>query len=334
MTARPKVSVLMAVRDGAFHLSETLVSLERQTFADFEVIVVDDGSVDTTPSVLDAWPDGRLVRLHNPISLGLAGALNRGLAVARGEYVARQDADDLAHPDRLARQVSYLDAHADIALLGSAYDVIDQKGAYLETQRQPTNDAEIRWQMLFHNAFCHSSVMLRRAQLEAFGLVYDQTLAYAQDYDLWSRLLTHAKAANLEEPLISLRMHPSSMSAMDKTRQQSIATGISARNIEAQLGAEAGESDVVRLRAWYYGLPERLPDDATSSLALLQKLLQRAGSRRARADWAERIALHPNMTLGGILPFLAAAPMSSSAMALLRRLFGRVACRPDRVRDL
>lgn len=333
MASNPLVSIIMAVRDGAPYLRATLDSLLAQTYSFYELVVVDDGSADATAAILDGWPDSRIVRLAHPQTQGLAASLNHGLGVAKGGYIARMDADDLARPDRLSRQVVELESRRDIAILGSAYDLIDEGGGFLETQRQPLGDGDIRWQMLFHNAFCHSSVMLRRQAVEAAG-GYDSSLAFAQDYDLWSRLLKQGKAANLGDPLISLRQHSSSMSALAKAQQQSIATRISTRNIEAQLGKSVCESDVAHLRAWYYGLPERLPDGASSSLALLQELLRQAGPRWAKIGWAERIALHPNMTLGAILPFLAAAPIHAGARALLKRLFGGVACRPDRVRDL
>ncbi|CAA6604972.1 Glycosyl transferase family 2 (fragment) [Rhodospirillaceae bacterium LM-1] len=159
---KPKISVLLAVRNGAAYLQAALESISAQSLADYELIVIDDGSSDPTPTILDAWHDDRMIRLHNQESLGLAGALNRGLEIAKGDYIARHDADDLSRPERLEAQTSYMDAHPDTVILRTAYDVIDEAGRQIETQRQPLDDPAIRWQMLFHNAFCHSSVMLRR----------------------------------------------------------------------------------------------------------------------------------------------------------------------------
>ncbi len=263
----PKVSVLMAVRDGAAYLTEALDSLWAQSFSDFELIVVDDGSQDETPALLAACGDPRLVRLRNVQPLGLAGALNRAIGVARGTYWARQDADDRSLPDRLAEQAAFLDRHPDAVLLGSAYDAIDSTGGPIEVQRQPEDDRAIRWQMLFHNAFCHSSVMTRGAALRQRGLAYDPALGYAQDYDLWSRLLAFGKGANLARPHVALRLHAGSLSGANKTAQQAIATQIAARNIEALLGRRLDIALVADLRAAYYGAPDAADSKSATLMA-------------------------------------------------------------------
>jgi len=157
------------VKDSEEIIEAALRSVARQDFPHdlLELIVVDDGSSDHSWDMICECAAGqkRLVTIRNGKNIGLSASLNKGLHVAQGRYVARQDADDMSSPKRLERQVAYLAKHTDVGLLGTAYDVIDSKGHSVEMHRQPSSDTEIRWQMLFYNAFCHSSVMFRRSSM-------------------------------------------------------------------------------------------------------------------------------------------------------------------------
>jgi glycosyltransferase involved in cell wall biosynthesis len=328
----PKISVLMAVRDGAPHLQASLASLFAQSLGDFELIVIDDGSQDGTSGILDAFEDRRLVRLHNPEPLGLAGALNRGLEIARGDYIARQDADDISHPEHLALQLAFLEANPKVALLGTAYDVIDEGGRYIETQRQPQDDLAIRWQMLFHNAFCHSSVMIRRAALEERRLRYNAQLPFAQDYDLWSRLLETNAGANLPRPLVSLRLHAGSMSGSGKTAQQDIATRIAAEAIRSLLGRALDRSEIDGLRACYY---TSAPLQAAERARLLGLYVELCGAFAHRYHeavpaaataryWIERFLLAPgNPNAAMVGRAFIASPLATLRALLKRALLKR-----------
>ena len=206
----PKVSVLMSVYNGIPYLQEAVDGILAQTFTDFEFIIVDDGSSDETPAVLDRYTDSRIVRLRNESNLGLTRSLNCGLAVARGEYVARQDADDVSLLGRLARQVSYLDSHPHIALVGTAYVEVREASGNHRVMTMPLEHKEISMQLFYQNCFCHGSVMARRACLEAVG-GYDEQFEVAQDRDLWLRLAEHFELANLPEPLYHLRISSASI---------------------------------------------------------------------------------------------------------------------------
>ncbi len=256
----PTISVVLSVRDGERHLRASIDSILGQTFDDFEFIVIDDGSTDATKAILDGYGDRRIVRLHNPVNIGLTRSLNRGLDIVQGRYLARQDADDVSAPDRFARQLEYVRHHPELGLLGTAWRAIDAQGRPGAVSRQPTDDVGIRWQMHFFNAFCHTSVMVRRGLFEDGNrLRYDETLPFAQDYDLWTHLVERAKAANLPEPLVDLRFHDESVSALRGTDQWRIANGISHRRLAALLPDDPPSKDEVsRLRGWFYGLPEGL----------------------------------------------------------------------------
>ena len=211
MTA-PAVSVLMSVWNGAPWVRDAVESVLRQTAADLELIVIDDGSTDGTPALLAALSDPRL-RVERQPRRGLTRALNRGAGLATAPLLARLDADDVALPERLARQRAFLDAHPEIGLLGAGAREVDVAGREIRVIRPLERDATIRRALIRGNPFVHSSIMMRRSILERVG-GYDETLAVAQDYDLWLRMSEVTRMANLGEPLVVRRLLPERVSAL------------------------------------------------------------------------------------------------------------------------
>ncbi len=207
----PAVSVLMSVHNGAPWVADAVRSVLAQTAGDLELIVIDDGSTDATPEILGRVSDPRL-RVLRQARLGLTLSLSRALGLARGALVARLDADDVALPERFARQRAFLAAHPDIGLLGTGAREVDAAGREVALVVPPADDAAIRRALIRRNPFVHSSVMARReAVLRAGG--YDATLPVAQDYDLWMRLAAVTRLANLPEPLVTRRLVPGRVSA-------------------------------------------------------------------------------------------------------------------------
>ena len=216
MNVTPQVTVLMAVYNGAAYLREAVDSILAQTFGDLELLVVDDGSGDATGEILASYGDSRLRVIRNDTNRGLPAALNIGLRAARAPLVARLDADDRSHPSRLERQVRFLESHPEVALLGTEYRVIDERGLPVQRRVWPVcaTAVGIRWQGLFGNPFAHSSVMFRRSVIVDELGGYDERMpAGVEDYDLWSRLRRKHVAMNLLEPLIDFRAHGSSVTA-------------------------------------------------------------------------------------------------------------------------
>lgn len=211
----PRVSVLMSVRNGERWVGEAVESILGQTLGDLELIVVDDGSEDATGAILDRQNDPRLRVVHQPPS-GLTVSLNRAWRLSGAALLARMDADDVARPDRLARQVAFLDAHPDVGLLGTGCRETSVTGEVVGVIVPPEDDASIRRVLIRKNPFVHSSVMLRRAALEAAG-GYDESLPVAQDYDLWLRLSRLTRMANLPEPLVTRRLTPGRVSSVRDT---------------------------------------------------------------------------------------------------------------------
>jgi glycosyltransferase involved in cell wall biosynthesis len=208
----PAVSVVMAVFDGGPWVRAAVESLLTQTLADFEVIVIDDGSTDITPAMLASVHDPRL-RVERQERTGLTRSLVRALELARAPLVARLDADDLALPERLARQRRFLDANPQVGLLGTGAREVDLEGREVAIVRPPVDDAAIRRALIRENPFVHSSVMMRRSALERSGS-YDPSFLVAQDYDLWMRMAFVTRLANLSEPLVIRRLVPGRVSAV------------------------------------------------------------------------------------------------------------------------
>lgn len=211
-SSAPRVSVLMPVYNGEPYVKEAVASILNQTFTDYEFIVVDDGSTDETWSILESYAvDPRIRLIQNEINLGLARSLNRALAMARGEYVARMDADDVSRPNRLATQVAFLDNHRSIGVVGSTVQIVDAGGSLGRVLSRPPTDALIRWSLCFQTPLAHPSVLMRKAVLDRVG-GYNDALLANQDRDLWHRLSALTRFANLKVPLLLYRKHPGQIS--------------------------------------------------------------------------------------------------------------------------
>lgn len=204
----PGVTVLMPVFNGERFLREAIESVLQQTHRDFELLIINDGSTDRSRDIVLSYDDPRITFAENAKNLGLAWTLNVGLGLAKYELVARQDADDLSLPARLALQVDFLEKNPDVVLVGTQAMIIDQqgfrKGRVLD--RACTHDS-IRWDLLFDNSFTHSSVMFRRSTIAQLG-GYDRAFRYCQDYALWTQVARHHRVANIDRCLVQYRVHP------------------------------------------------------------------------------------------------------------------------------
>jgi len=240
MTA-PIFSVLMSVHNGEAFLGEALDSVFRQTCQDFELIVVDDGSTDATSQILETHADRRTVVLRNDQCLGLTRSLNRGLDLARGEFVARMDADDVCFPNRLEMQLTFMRANPAVGVCGTWVRAFGRVGP--EDWRYPVNDADIRSEMLFRNPIAHPTVAIRRSLIEKHHLRYDPNAEAAEDYDLWARCSLLCALANLPQVLLQYRLHSSSTSARRRTEQVASTRRIVLRLLQ-RIGLEPSEAEL------------------------------------------------------------------------------------------
>ena len=230
----------MPVYNAERYVREAIESILNQTFGEFEFIIVDDCSSDGSLGVIESYQDERIVLLRNEVNLGVARSLNRGLAAARGEYLARMDADDRCAPERLARQVEYLDAHPEVAVLGTWAVFIDAAGRQTGAdQRSPQDPEEMRWAVLHCPGVpIHPSVMMRTSVLRGAGGY--RPFRYGEDYDLWLRLTDRACPLRvLPETLLEFRRHGS-----EETRRDRPSAWVSMFLVkEAALRRRAGRPD-------------------------------------------------------------------------------------------
>ena len=231
----PSISVLMCIYNGERYLKEAIFSILNQTFTDFELILINDCSTDRTGEILDSFSDSRIKIIKNNKNIGLTKSLNKGLLKALAKYVARQDADDLSHPDRLMKQLNFLINNKDIALIGSQSRVIDQNGKVIKSRGEykALTHFGIYYQLMFGNPFTHSSVMFRKdVILDEFG-GYNEEFRYNQDFELWSRVIFGYKVANLSEILIDYRNHDISITKPTLDNKKALEENFS-RNIGIQ----------------------------------------------------------------------------------------------------
>lgn len=221
MRKLPFVSVVMSVYNGERYLRESVNSVLNQTWRDFELIIINDGSTDETAELLATIDDPRVLVIENKSNQGLVRSLNLGLERARGEYVARHDADDVALPQRLERQAQFLNSHSDVSIVGSGYIEIDESGKRRKRVRMPEEVLMLRWHALFQNPFAHSTVMFRRASVMEMGGYAGQTEAsHVEDYELWLRLMWSGQLmVNIAEPLVHWRSNPEGVSKTFASQQ-------------------------------------------------------------------------------------------------------------------
>jgi glycosyltransferase involved in cell wall biosynthesis len=222
----------MAVRDGAKHLRAALGSVSAQKLDNFELIVVDDGSTDETPSILGefAREDGRTRVLREPRA-GIANARNVACRAARGRYLAILDADDLALPERLELQVAFLDSHPGVAVVGGAGIFIDEAGRELCTIPYPQTEDEVTAALYSgRSPLINSAATMRKAAFEAIG-GYRRAMEVAQDYDLWLRIVAAGGITNLAQPVVRYRIHSGHRSTrrVEKTARATSAALAAAR---------------------------------------------------------------------------------------------------------
>lgn len=264
----PLISVLMPVYNAEKYLSQSVQSILDQTFIDFEFIIINDGSGDSSQSILERFEkqDSR-IRLFNQDNVGknhgIAITLNKGLAHVKGKFVARMDADDIAFPTRLAKQVTFLEQNSEYVAIGSRVLLIDPDGWPIGPFAQKTDHEDIDAEHLAGSggAICHPAVMIRTETLEKLG-GYTQRMKHCEDRDLFLRLAEVGKLANLPETLLKYRMHLKSVGNANRVLQrQTAAMAVKAAcqrrgiplpiNMPDDKNHQAPPSEIHRKWAWW-----------------------------------------------------------------------------------
>jgi len=216
----PRVSVVMSVYNSELYLRQAVDSVLNQTYTDFEFIIINDASTDSCETILLEYRDERIRYTANKQNIGMARSLNCGLEMAQGEYIARTDNDDVCLPGRFTAQVSFLDKHREVGVLGTAARLIDREGKAFGEVRYPGEHGYLRWILcFFENPIIHPSVMMRRKLISAFG-GYDEKKEPSEDYNLWCRLANVTRLANLPDPYLHIRKHGSNASVIRMKEQQ------------------------------------------------------------------------------------------------------------------
>ena len=284
MRQTPKVTVFIPVFNREDYVCTAINSVLAQQYTDFEILVVDDGSSDRTVERIAAYADPRLRLERNPSNLGIPATRNRGLELARGEYIALLDSDDYAYPDRLSRQVGFLDRRPDIVQVGSGCTLMDAGGRRLpRIRRHPLKPEAVDAHLLFHCSLINRTIMARTEILRAHG--YDETFRRCQDYHLHLRLARSHRMANMPHLLVCGREHPGRITKNTAGLGRERKIAIQAEGL-ADLGIDAGERDL----AWHYLLTQKRDPaiaDAAGYLAWAEDWLnglERANRRVRRYD--------------------------------------------------
>jgi len=235
---KPQITVLMSVYNGEKYVVDAIESVLSQTFIDFEFLIFEDCSKDNSLAILQEYAkkDSRINLIANETNQGLTANLIEGMNIAKGTYLARMDADDICYPERLLKQVTYLNQHQEISLLGSSVIFFDDNG-YEFVGYQPLEHDEIKVELLLGYTMMHPSVMMRLNDFRKHNLNYDVSFRYSQDYDLWVRAIRTLKFSNLREPLLKMREHASKISRTVKPEQKTLSDRVRGWQLQ-ELGIE------------------------------------------------------------------------------------------------
>ncbi len=290
MNEYPPVTVLMPVYNGEKYIEEAIDSVLKQTYTDYEFLIVNDGSTDNTAEIISSFKDPRIRLIHHKTNMGIAAALNAGLNNAYGKYIARFDADDICLPERLAIQFNFLAASDHYIVTGSNAEYISENGEHLFSfSCIGHTDEEIKKNMIFQCPFIHSSVMFKKeAVLLAGG--YSLHAHNFEDYFLWTQLKDLGKFNNIPHTLIKVRFNPSSVTIDEKSR------GKAFRKIKREIiqrgniTKEEGEilNSIIKSQD-----VQKIKESSYYSLCGKKYLINNHQPGKARASLSKAISIHP-----------------------------------------
>ncbi|MDF1756310.1 MAG: glycosyltransferase [Verrucomicrobiales bacterium] len=324
----PLLTVILPAYNAEVHLAEAINSVISQTFSDFELIIIDDGSTDRTGEIINEIDDSRIRLIQHKQNAGLIAALNEGIALAKSEFVARMDADDVCEPSRFEEQLEFFDQNPDVGVLGTAIRMIDSESRPGKIFEMPLSRDEVEWALPLLCPLAHPTVMMRTDVVKkAAG--YSSGAELAEDYDLWGRISAHVGIANLSSPLLKLRKHPGSVTS-SRAQDHLTASALVSKSITDNYLGENTPIEIVRCMC-SSGI-----SDSTQTVAaahLLSRLFARYCRKRderdvrnVRRDFAIRISRLAKNTpeLAGRIKLLCLAQKIDRLliMGLLKRAIG------------
>ena len=278
--SNPLVTVLIPVYNAGEYLKESIESILAQTYEDFELIIINDGSTDSSQQVIDLFNDHRIISKTNPSNIGLVGTLNKGIDLAKGKYIVRMDQDDISTPDRLVEQVQFMESNPEIGLAGTLLETIGNRN---EKVNFLCSDEEIRFRLLFSTYIRHPSVIIRKKVLDDYHLKYRPEFPHVEDHDLWVRMAEHCQLAIMPKVLLKYRVHDNNTVATEQKTQSIVETKIRKRQLE-QMGINISDSEMdlfnkfvctIKLETNQYlrGSVERTQGNIESLGSLLKKII-------------------------------------------------------------
>ncbi|MDM0108310.1 glycosyltransferase [Variovorax sp. J22R24] len=262
LNSSPRVSVVIPTRNSEKYLREALDSILGQTFADFEVLIVDDSSSDGTLDIIRAYADSRVKILTGP-GKGLAAALNLAIREARGEFIARMDADDIADTTRVGKQVAFLDEHPEVGVCGTLFQ------QFMHGDAIHYHMENVRYiDMMMGCYIGHPTAMFRRELFAKHELFYDESMRFSEDYDLWSRAIRITRLANIPEVLLRYRRHNDSASIVHVEKMHALDVGVKFRMIDYLMdGLSQADAELVT------EMLQGKPMDEAARIGLLARLI-------------------------------------------------------------
>ncbi|MDP2385902.1 MAG: glycosyltransferase [Bacteroidota bacterium] len=206
----PLISVILPVYNSEAYIRESIESILNQTYSNFEFLILNDGSKDKSEEIILSYGDPRIKYYKHP-NCGLAGTLNRGIELSKGDFIARQDQDDISLPQRFEKQLNFLVTNPDVVMVGTRASVFIDGGKVIKYHDHATDSAVLKFDLMFNNPFVHSSVMFKKSVLEKTGN-YTVDRNFFEDYNLWSKMAWHGKLVNLKDVLVEYRHHEKGMS--------------------------------------------------------------------------------------------------------------------------
>ena len=237
----PLVTVLMSVYNNENSVSRAINSILNQSFKDFEFLIIDDCSTDNTAGIINSFNDSRIRIINNESNLGLTQSLNIGLNKAEGKYIARIDADDFSYPERLEKQIAFLENNQDFILLGTSFNIVNSSGKVIKEVLFNTTPERLYYDLIFQNMIAHSSVVFKLKETDKLG-GYSGDLKYAQDYDLWCKLSRVGKIWVLPDILTLWCDDPLNISNKKRKEQDLVSEDI----FTSSLGLLGVEENVIK----------------------------------------------------------------------------------------
>jgi glycosyltransferase involved in cell wall biosynthesis len=240
MAETPLVTVLMPVYNAEDFVHGAVQSILDQTYPNLELLIINDGSTDKSAEIIRSYEDSRIQYVENDNNLRLIATLNKGLKLARGKYIARMDADDVAFPDRLQEQVTFMEANPEVGVCGTWYEAFGSKNSIV---RYPTDHNAIKYMSLYQCPFCHPTIMFRTSVITDNQIEFDSDYPHAEDYELWGRLSDLCQLANLPKVLLRYRLHDSNISKLENSTQVRNSNRIKA-SLFKQIDISVSEDDL------------------------------------------------------------------------------------------